>query len=161
MFQLKEQGKTLAKEPNKMEIAIYLTVQSNGHGDTHKTHEGNGWTKWDFQQEIENIRMYLTEVIIELKNTLEEADSKQNEVEECISELEDKAMDSTIQSCKMKKRILKSEDSLRNFWDNIRQNSIAIIGVPEVEERKRVSMAIPQKLKKEVLYDPARPFLGI
>ena len=59
--------------------------------------------------------MYLTEVIIELKNTLEEADSKQNEVEECISELEDKAMDSTIQSCKMKKRILKSEDSLRNF----------------------------------------------
>lgn len=33
------------------------------------------------------------------------------------------------------KRILKSEDSLRDQWDNIKQTTIHITGIPE-EERK-------------------------
>ena len=35
-----------------------------------------------------------------------------------------------------KKIILKSEDILRNFWDNIKWNNICFIGVPEGEERE-------------------------
>ena len=31
------------------------------------------------------------------------------------------------------------EDSLRDFWDNIKHNNIRIIGVPEEEEKKKGS----------------------
>ena len=30
----------------------------------------------------------------------------------------------------------RNEDTLRDFWDNIKRNNIRIIGVPEGEERK-------------------------
>ena len=34
------------------------------------------------------------------------------------------------------KGMKRNEDSLRDLWDNIKRNSIHIIGVPEGEERK-------------------------
>ena len=35
------------------------------------------------------------------------------------------------------KRKKGTEDSLRNFWNNIKLNHIQIIGVPEEEEKKK------------------------
>ena len=35
------------------------------------------------------------------------------------------------------KRMKRTEDSLRDLWDNIKQANIWIIGVPEEEERKK------------------------
>ena len=35
------------------------------------------------------------------------------------------------------KRMKRTEDSLRDLWDNIKQANIRIIGVPEEEERKK------------------------
>ena len=35
------------------------------------------------------------------------------------------------------KRMKRNEDSLRDFWDNIKPNNICIIGVPEGEERRK------------------------
>ena len=35
------------------------------------------------------------------------------------------------------KRMKRTEDSLRDLWDNIKCNNIQIIGVPEEEEKKR------------------------
>ena len=37
------------------------------------------------------------------------------------------------------KRILKRENTLRDFWDNIKWNNIHIIWVPEREERVKAS----------------------
>ena len=34
------------------------------------------------------------------------------------------------------KRVKRSEDSLRDLWDNIKHANIQIIGVPEEEEKK-------------------------
>ena len=34
-------------------------------------------------------------------------------------------------------RIFKSEDSLSDLWDHIKQNNICIIGVPEKEETEK------------------------
>ena len=35
------------------------------------------------------------------------------------------------------KRMKRSEDSLRDLWDNVRCTNIQIIGVPEEEEKKK------------------------
>ena len=35
------------------------------------------------------------------------------------------------------KRMERTEDSLRDFWDNIKHTNIQIIGVPEEEEKKK------------------------
>ena len=35
------------------------------------------------------------------------------------------------------KRMKRTEDSLRDFWDNIKSTNIRIIGVPEEEEIKK------------------------
>ena len=37
---------------------------------------------------------------------------------------------------KMKKRIKRNEDNLRNLWDNVKCQNIRIIGVPEEDEKK-------------------------
>ena len=37
---------------------------------------------------------------------------------------------------KRKKRMKRTEDSLRDLWDNIKHINIQIIGIPEEEERK-------------------------
>ena len=35
------------------------------------------------------------------------------------------------------KRMKRTEDSLRDFWDNIKHTNIQILGVPEEKERKK------------------------
>jgi len=35
------------------------------------------------------------------------------------------------------KRLKRTEDSLRDLWDNIKHTNIQIIGVPEEEEKKK------------------------
>ena len=37
---------------------------------------------------------------------------------------------------KVKKRMKRTEDCLRDLWDNIKCTNIQIIGVPEEEEKK-------------------------
>ena len=41
------------------------------------------------------------------------------------------------------------EDSLRDFWDNIKRNNIQIIGVPEEEEKKKG----PEKIFEEIIVE--------
>ena len=35
------------------------------------------------------------------------------------------------------KRMKRTEDSLRDLWDNVKCNNICIIGIPEEEEEKK------------------------
>ena len=44
------------------------------------------------------------------------------------------------------KRMKRNEDSLRDFWDNIKLNNIRIIGVPEGEEREKGPEKIFEKI---------------
>ena len=44
------------------------------------------------------------------------------------------------------KIMTRSEDSLRDLWDNIKRNNIRIIGVPEGEEREKG----PEKIFEEI-----------
>ena len=59
------------------------------------------------------------------------------EEEEWISVLEDKIVEITTAEQNKEKRVKIIEDSLRDFWDNIKCTNIQIIGVPEEEEKKK------------------------
>ena len=51
--------------------------------------------------------------------------------------LEDKMVEITSEEKNKVKRMKRTEDSLRDLWDNIKCTNIRIIGVPEKEEKKK------------------------
>ena len=51
-----------------------------------------------------------------------------------MSELEDKMLVITSEEQNKVKRMKRTEDNLRDFWDNIKCTNIQIIGVQEEEE---------------------------
>ena len=44
------------------------------------------------------------------------------------------------------KRLKTNEESLREFWDNVKRTNIRIIGVPEGEEREKGAEKIFQEI---------------
>ena len=77
----------------------------------------------------------MNNIITEIKNTLEVINSRITEAEEEISDLEDKIVEITTAEQNNKKIMKRTENSLRDLWDNIKHNNICIIRVPEGEER--------------------------
>ena len=63
--------------------------------------------------------------------------SRISEGEERISELEDKVVEITSEEQNKVKRTKRTEDSLRDLWDNMKCTNIQIIRVPEEEEKKK------------------------
>ena len=51
-------------------------------------------------------------------------------------------METTDAEQKREKRLKTNEESLRELWDNVKHTNICIIGVPEGEEREKVSEKI-------------------
>lgn len=76
------------------------------------------------------------EEITEAKNTLEAINSWLDDTGAGINDLENRVVEITQTVLQKEKRILKNEDSLRGFWDNMKQTSIHILGVQK-EKRKR------------------------
>ena len=64
------------------------------------------------------------QTITEIKNTLEGINSRISEAEERVSELEDKMLEITSEKQNKVKRVKRTEDSLRNLWDNIKCTKI-------------------------------------
>ena len=75
--------------------------------------------------------------IAEIKNTLEGINNRISEAEERISELKGKMVEITSEEQNKVKGRKRTEDSLRDLWDNIKCTNIRIIGVPEEEEKKK------------------------
>ena len=86
-------------------------------------------------KELKNKHTKTSNTITEIKNTLEGINSRISEAEERISELEDKMVEITYEKQNKVKR-MKTKDSLRDLWDNIKCTNIQITGVPEEEEKK-------------------------
>ena len=84
--------------------------------------------------------------ITEMKNTLGGINSRITEAEEQISDLEDRMVEITATEQNKEKRMKRNEDSLRDFWDNIKCSTIRIIGVPEEGEREKG----PEKIFEEI-----------
>ena len=64
-----------------------------------------------------------------MKYTLEGNDSRINEAEEQIRELEDRGVKITATEYNKEKRMKRYEDSLRDLWDNVKCTNIHIVGV--------------------------------
>ena len=75
-------------------------------------------------EELENKHTETNNTITEIKNMLEGINSRISEVEEQISELEDKMVEIISEEQNKVKRMKKTEDSLRDFWDNIKCTNI-------------------------------------
>ena len=93
-----------------------------------------------FNKDLEELKNKQTEMnnkITEMENTLEGINSRKTEAEEWISYLEDTMVEFTAVEQNKEKRKKRTEDSLRDLWDNIKHTNIRIIGVPEEEEKKK------------------------
>ena len=89
-----------------------------------------------FNKDLEKLKSKQTmmnNIVTEIKNALEGINSRITEAEEQISELEDKMVEITAREQNKEKRMKRIEDSLRDLWDNIKQNNIQIIGITEEE----------------------------
>ena len=80
---------------------------------------------------LKNKHTETNNTITEIKNTLEGINSRISEAEERISELKDKMVEITSEEKNKVKRMKRTEDNLRDLWDNIKCTNILIIGVPE------------------------------
>ena len=78
----------------------------------------------------------MNNTITERKNSQEGINSRITEVEERISDLEDRMVEITAEQNK-EKRMKRTEDSLRDLWDNIKCINACITGVPEGDEREK------------------------
>ena len=91
----------------------------------------------------------MNNTITEIKNTVEGINSRISEAEEWVSELQDKILEITSEVQNKVKRIKRTEDSLRDLWDNNKCTNIQIIGVPEEEEKKKGY----EKISEEIIVE--------
>lgn len=68
--------------------------------------------------------------------------SKFEQAEERISELEDRTMEIIETEEQAENKLKKSEQSLRDLWDTIKQTGICIVGIPDGGQRERGSKNI-------------------
>ena len=139
---MKKQGKTPLDQTNEEEIdslpekefrvMIVKMIQNLGNRKE-KIQE-------TFNKDLEELmskQTMMNNTINEIKNSLEGINSRITEAEEWISDLEDKIVEITTAEQNKKKRMKRTEDSLRDFWDNIKRTNIRIIGIPVEEVKKK------------------------
>ena len=97
-------------------------------------------------EKLQNKHTETNNTITEIKNTLEAINSRISEEEELISELEDKMVKITSEEQNKVRRMKRTEDSLRDVWDNIKCTVIQIIGVPEEEEKNKRYKKISEEI---------------
>ena len=85
-------------------------------------------------EELKRKQTMTNNTINEIKNSLEGIHSRITEAEKRISDLEDEIVEITTEEKNKEKRMKRTVDHLRDFWDNIKHTNIRSIRVPEEEE---------------------------
>ena len=88
-------------------------------------------------EELKNKHTETKNTITEIKNTLEAISSRISEAEKWISELEDKMVKITFEEQNKVKWMKRTEDSLRDLWDNIKPTNIWIIQVQKKKKKRK------------------------
>jgi len=84
-----------------------------------------------------------------MNNTLEGIHSRIIEAEAWINDLEDRMVEITAVEQNIEKRMKRSEDCLRDLWNNTKHTNICIIRVPEGKEREKVAEKIFEEIITE------------
>ena len=92
----------------------------------------------------------MKDTLIEIKNNLQRHNSRVDEAENQINDLEHKEAKTTNQENKKKKKIQKqNEHSISRLCDNFKWSNIHILGVPEGEEKEQEIGSLFEKIMKE------------
>ena len=83
---------------------------------------------------IKKTQSEMKDTLIEIRNDLQGNNSRADEAENQINDLEHKEAKKQPIRAQEEKKIQKNEDSISNFWDNFKRSNIHIIGIPEGEE---------------------------
>ena len=124
----------LGKLPEKEFIIMIVKMIKNLESKMEKLQES---INKDLEELKNKHALETNNTITEIKNTLEGINSRLSETEERISELEDKMVEITSEEQNKVQRMKRTEDSLRDLWDNIKHTDTWIIAVPEEEEKKK------------------------
>ena len=100
-------------------------------------------------EELKRKQTMMNNTINEIKNSLEGIKSRKTEAEEQISDLEDKIVETITTEQNKEERMKRTEDSFRDFWDNIKLTNIRIIGVQEEKEKKKGTEKIFEEIMVE------------
>ena len=104
----------IGKIPEKEFRIMIVKMIKNLENKTEKMQES-------ISKDIEKVKNnHTNNTITEIKNTLAGINSRISEAEEWISELEDKMVEITAEEKNKVKRMKRTEDSLRDLWDNIK-----------------------------------------
>ena len=148
---MKEQGKNPPDLTNEQEIGslpekefrILIVKMMQNLGNRREKIQG---TFNKDLQELKSKQTVMNNTINEIKNSLEGIDNRITEAEEWISDLEDKIVEIITAEQNKEKKMKRIEDSLKDLWDNIKRTNIRIIGVPEEEEKKKVTDKIFEEI---------------
>ena len=126
--QMKEQTRNIEVQINEEEIGKIpkKIIQNNDSKDDHKLENRMGKMQESINKDLEELKNKHVETnntIIEIENTLQGINSRISEAEQ-ISELEDKVVEITAEEQNKVKRMKRTEDSLRDLWDNIKCTNI-------------------------------------
>ena len=84
---------------------------------------------------IKKTQSEMKDTLIEIKNILQVNNSRMDEAQTQINDLEHK--EAKNKHAEQEKRTQKREDSINSLWDNFKISNIRLIGVPEGEEKEQ------------------------
>ena len=140
---MKEQNKTTGKELNKRETSNLLAAQF-------KTLVIRLLKELSEDlNSIKKIQSKMKVALIKIKNNLQGINSRVDEAENQISDLEYKEKTNNQSEQQEEQRIPPNEDSIRSLWDNFKQTNISIMGVLEGGEREQEIGNLVEKIMTE------------
>lgn len=146
------EASNLPEQEFRVMIMGWLKRMEDKFDNMSKTQEEIKKNQEDLKKNQEEMKVTQEEMkneIASMKNSIESIKSRLEEAEDRISELEDKMEKNTQLEKLLEKKIKKQEESLRELWDNTKQNNIRIIGVPEGKETDQDMEKVFQEIMTE------------
>ena len=98
---------------------------------------------------IKQIQSETKDTLIEIKNNLQGNNSRVDEADNQVNDLEHKEEKNNQLEQEEEKQIQKIKDSVSSLWDNVKGSNSHIIGVPEGEEKQQEVRNLFEKIMKE------------
>ena len=99
---------------------------------------------------IKTIQSERKDTLIEIKNNLQGNNSRVDEAENQINDLEHKEARNNQSEQEEERESSKNKDNVSSLWENLKQSNIRIIGVPGGEEKKQEIVNLFEKIMEEI-----------